>query len=279
MTYKISKLILQNYRNIISEKIDFSDGFNCVFGDNGNGKTNILEAIYYLSNKKSFRKNTFFPQLLSINSEKPEILISASLKNSENQLLSYSMKFSNLHHNYSIDGINSKKKINFEVIYINPFDSNYFHTSSSFRRNIIDKFMSLMDKKYKKTLNNYNNVLRNRNILLSKKNNKYLEQIKAIDEQFVDYSIDINIMRSEFINEINHYLKNIFNEIFSQNHLLKISLKSSFIGKSKKEIFKILHENLPKDEILGHTTHGIHRDDYLFCVHLFCCILFHICLF
>jgi recombinational DNA repair ATPase RecF len=47
----------------------FSDGINCIFGKNGNGKTNILEAIYYLINRKSFRKKTGFPQLLSMDSE------------------------------------------------------------------------------------------------------------------------------------------------------------------------------------------------------------------
>lgn len=61
---KLSKLHLSNYRNIEEQVLVFSPGINCIFGNNGNGKTNLLEAIYYLVNKKSFRKNTSFSQLI-----------------------------------------------------------------------------------------------------------------------------------------------------------------------------------------------------------------------
>ena len=68
---KLLKLHLANYRNIEQQILEFSPGINCIFGNNGNGKTNLLEAIYFLINRKSFRKNTSFSQLISIECEKP----------------------------------------------------------------------------------------------------------------------------------------------------------------------------------------------------------------
>ena len=66
---KITRLQVKNFRNLEDQVVNLSKGINCIFGDNGNGKTNVLEAIYFLATKKSFRKNCKFPQILSIDSE------------------------------------------------------------------------------------------------------------------------------------------------------------------------------------------------------------------
>ena len=78
-SYKISKLQVTNFRNLNSDIFQFNNGINCILGENGNGKTNILEAINVLCTKKSFRKNTSFPQFLSIDGGKPEIIFSSVL--------------------------------------------------------------------------------------------------------------------------------------------------------------------------------------------------------
>ena len=71
---KIQKLQVTNFRNLEPDIISFSPNINCILGENGNGKTNILEALYYISYRKSFRKNTSFPQIISIDCEEPEII-------------------------------------------------------------------------------------------------------------------------------------------------------------------------------------------------------------
>ena len=88
MDLKLKKLQVKNFRNLDSTILEFSDGINCIFGNNGNGKTNILEAIHFLIHKKSFRKNTAFPQIISVESEQPEILFSSYLEY-ENKFLTY----------------------------------------------------------------------------------------------------------------------------------------------------------------------------------------------
>ena len=77
---KLSALQVKNFRNLQNHIVTFGEGLNCIIGENGNGKTNILEAIYFLANKKSFRKKASFPQLLSIDGEKPEIIFSSVFK-------------------------------------------------------------------------------------------------------------------------------------------------------------------------------------------------------
>ena len=82
---KLHKLQVTNFRNLNNDVFEFSDNINCIFGNNGNGKTNILEAIHFLVNRKSVRKNTSFPQIISIESETPEILFSSILIEEKNK--------------------------------------------------------------------------------------------------------------------------------------------------------------------------------------------------
>ena len=106
--YKISKLQVTNFRNLNSEIITFTNGINCILGENGNGKTNILEAINVLATKKSFKKNTSFPQILSIDGGKPEIIFSSVLENNDEKI-SYSSKMTNETILWFLDGSPIKK--------------------------------------------------------------------------------------------------------------------------------------------------------------------------
>ncbi len=69
--WKVQKLQAQNFRNLGKDVFEFSPGINCIFGQNGNGKTNLLEAVHLLTNKKSFRKNTGYSQMINIEGASP----------------------------------------------------------------------------------------------------------------------------------------------------------------------------------------------------------------
>ena len=124
---KISRLQVQNFRNLYPEVVEFGPGINCIVGRNGNGKTNILEAIYFLSTKKSFRKKAGFPQLLSIDGEKPEIIISSVFKDHENNLIPLTARLENQSSSWFLSGKQIKRKPPIKVVFINPFDSYNFH--------------------------------------------------------------------------------------------------------------------------------------------------------
>ena len=259
---KILSLKLSNFRNIEENVIEFSEKINCIFGENGNGKTNILEAIYYLSNKKSFRKKASFPQILSIDSEKPEIIIS-TLARLDKEKKTFSMKINLNSTIMSLNGTQVKSRPSLKSVFINPFDSYVFHTSSSFRRSWFDNHMSVLDIEFKKNLKKYNTSLKFRNTLLAKKPNSFLDQIKVIDIELSKYSKIIINKRVKFLNDLSEYTSGIFKQIFSEVHNLKITLDSKFIGYTERQIYDVFQQNLEKDLIIGYTKYGIHVDDFI----------------
>lgn len=244
--------------------MEFSDSINCILGENGNGKTNIIEAINVLVTKKSFRKNTAFPQLLSIDCEQPEIIISSVFKDEENILKTFSGKIFNNGQEWYLNSQPTKKKLEIGTIFINPFDSYGFHNTPSVRRTWIDQHLSLLDKSYKKSLNNYTTQLRFRNNLLSKKPNRFELQIKTIDEQIAKETIVIMDCRKSFLNQLSPFIKKSFMDIFSEEHELTISYDSKWQNLSEKQIYDTLQINLEKEKIVGHTLNGVHKDDYVF---------------
>jgi DNA replication and repair protein RecF len=259
----LKKLQLVNFRNLGKDVVEFSKGINCIFGDNGNGKTNLLEAIYFLANRKSFRKNTSFQQIISVECEKPEIIFSSIFERDQN-LISFTGKVDNLKSEWFLNNKSVKKKIGLKTIFINPFDSFSFHTTSSFRRNWIDTHLSYLSKEYKTVLTKFNTALRFRNNLLKKRPTNYRQQIEAIDPQFSEHSFKIIQMRKAFLEELKEYCMLTFKIIFDESHELSIELDSKFNGHSQDQILEYYKNSVQKDEIIGHTRTGIHRDDYVF---------------
>ncbi len=262
-SYKISKLQVTNFRNLNPDILTFTNGINCILGENGNGKTNILEAIHVLATKKSFRKNTSFPQFLSIDGEKPEIIFSSVLEDDQHQKHSYSSKMTNDSILWFLDGAPIKRRLDIKVVFINPFDSYGFHNSASDRREWIDYFLSQLDDQYKKNLSKYNQAIRFRNALLSKKPSKYKEQILASDGELSALSVALTTRRIDFLKEIEPYIGDTFQQIFSEKHKLQINLDSRIIGLTAANVQKVFLNNLETDCERGHTSYGPHKDDYV----------------
>lgn len=268
MGYKLSKLQTTNFRNLDPDIIHFGNGINCILGENGNGKTNILEAVHVLATRKSFRKNASFPQFLSIDGEEPQIIFSSVItkviNNSEElHSINYSGKVNPTNSNWYQDGTPQTKKPEVDVVFINPFDSYGFHNTSSHRRLWIDQHLSKLDKIYKKSLSKYTQALRFRNNLLSKKPNHLHAQLDTIDIEMAKYGALITQKRLEFLEEMKSFTKETFFQIFSEEHTLKIVLDSRVINFSETQLIKLLKERREKDLIIGHTSYFIHKDDYV----------------
>lgn len=262
-TYKISKLQVTNFRNLNPDIITFSPGINCILGENGNGKTNILEAINVLATKKSFRKNTSFPQFLSIDGGKPEIIFSSVFSNQDSEVMSYTSKMTNDSILWFLDGTPVKKRLDIKVVFINPFDSYGFHNNASDRREWLDYFLSQLDDLYKKGLSKYTLALRFRNTLLNKKPSRFKEQVLAGDVELSQLSYFLTKKRVEFLEALEPILGETFQSLFSEKHNLKINLDSRIIGMSSENIQKLLANNIETDSDRGHTSYGPHKDDYV----------------
>ena len=256
----ISKISIRNFRNLGNIQLDFSSRINCITGDNGNGKTNILEAVHFLINRKSFHKNTSFPQILSTECGQPEIIFNSLFLNRSKEI-HYSGKWSREGHSWFINGKKNKNRIDLKNIFIGPFDSLNFYSSPNSRRIWFDKHARKLNKEYDSLYIKYHKLLKFRNTLLTNKSYKFLEQIRAIDSDLCPISFEIHKLKKILISEINDFSENIFKEIFSDEHKIELKLKSSILQiQDSSTIQKVMFENLEKDKIIGHTSKGIHKD-------------------
>ncbi len=258
---KIRKLQTQNFRNLDDSIISFSSGINCILGENGNGKTNILEAIYLLITRKSFRKNARFPQYLGIDGENPEIYLSAAFEE-DRQLIPYSGKLWKERAEWYLKGKPTKKKLPVGVIFIDPFDGQKFYASASGRRHWFDTHLSQLNPTYAKNLSRYQAGLRQRNSLLSHKPVEFRQQISALDSDMAPIAVELTACRKQFLKELEVFAEKIFGELFDEKHKLGLGLNGQMINADVQEYLQMLAKNLPRDEMAGHSKCGVHRDDY-----------------
>jgi DNA replication and repair protein RecF len=258
----LSKLQIKNFRNIEDQIISFSKGINCILGDNGNGKTNILEAIYYLAYRKSFRKKNSFPQLLSVDGEKPEILFSSVFNKNNEEEVFYSGRLNSDESTWFLNGKTTKSKLPIKVVFINPFDSFLFFSQASFRRTWFDQYISLIDPLYKQLLSNYTKALKSRNIILSKRPSLNNIQLDVYETEMNTYGVQITKKRIEFLHSIEEYLSATFKKLFSIEHHLSVELSTKCQLNKDDALSSILKKNREVDVQAGRSTYGIHLDDY-----------------
>lgn len=261
--WKIKKLQVHNFRNLRPDIFEFIPGINCIFGKNGNGKTNLLEAIHLLTNKKSFRKNTSYSQMVNIEGGKPEFILQSVFDNGA-ELKAYSLRTSDKLEERFLNNVPHKGKTLSSSVFINPFDSYSFHTSSTFRRQWLDSHLSLMDLEYKQVMGRFQKAMRFRNSVLGMGGKSASSQLRAIDEQIADYSALITQKRYEFLNDLNRHITPTYRAIFSAEHALQLDLDSMFLHWDAKRISDFYRHQESTDLKAGITGVGVHRDDCIF---------------
>ena len=230
----LQKVRLTNFRNLSEKIIEFKSNLNCICGNNGNGKTNLLEAIYFSINKKSFRKKASFQQILSADSGKSEIISSITVTNKAKDTDYYSIQWESDKYTCILNGQKKIRKPKLSCVFVSPFDSFSFHNESSFRRNLIDSFISRIAPEYKKVLNDYTKLLRQKNSLL--KTTQNIAQIDAIDTILSEKIAFIVKYRVKFIADINPYLKEIYHDIFSNSISLELEIESKFVDSMQVQL-------------------------------------------
>ena len=185
----ISHLSLKNFRNIKDLKITFDKPMTILYGNNGQGKTNIVESIYLLSNAASFR-TSYFKEMIDNESEFAIIegeINSLKKKNKHKVILSKSGKTA-----YINDVIINKVSDyigKFNAVCFSPEDVSLFKDSPSIRRHFLDKELSSLFPVYIKQLINFKNTLEQRNALLKGKIDYDL--LDVIDDKLIESSYDI----------------------------------------------------------------------------------------
>ena len=257
----ITSLKLKNFRNYEELKIDFNKDVNIIYGDNAQGKTNILEAIFVSAIGKSFRTNKD-KQLIKFEKDFSVIEVEFSKSDRDGNIkIELSDK-----KNVFVNGVKIKKLSellgNIHIVIFTPDDINILKDGPTQRRRFLNIFISQLRPNYVYCLNMYLKALEQRNIYLKqiKFENKSDEFLDIWDEKIADYAEKVFKYRYEFINKIKNKIKSIHSEITENNEDIDIEYVSDFT--TKKEFLNILKNNRKIDIIKGFTTKGVHRDDF-----------------
>ena len=261
----LKQLNLYNFKNFKEKNFSFDTKINCFTGNNGVGKTNILDAIYFLSFGKSFLNNNirqiihFGEEAFSVKGDflinkKPEI-IHISYQNDKKKIIKRNNKI--------YDRLSDHIGL-IPLVMISPYDRDLIAEHGEIRRKFVDKIISQSDPAYLSALIGYQKNLAQRNRLLKyfASNHKFDKETLGIyDEQLHQYGTVIFNKRKNFIQALSEFLKEKYQILSGGKESVDISYYSEL---EIKPLLDLLKENIQKDRILQHTSKGIHRDDFLF---------------
>ncbi|AUP78359.1 DNA replication/repair protein RecF [Flavivirga eckloniae] len=261
----LKSLSLLNYKNFDSKSFTFNDKINCIVGNNGIGKTNVLDAIYHLSFGKSYfnpvatqnirHHEDFFVINGDYEKDEKNEKIVVSLKRGQKKVIKRNAK---IYEKFS-------DHIGFlPLVIISPADRDLIIEGSTTRRKFIDSVISQSDKTYLSHLINYNKILAQRNALL-----KYFalnhtfnnDTLEVYNNQLTDYGTAIFEKRDAFLKTFIPIFKARYEAISSGNESVDLVYHSDlFDGK----LNTLLQNTINKDKALQYTSVGIHKDDLHF---------------
>ncbi len=263
----LKHLSLVNYKNFSSKNLEFDPVINCLVGDNGVGKTNILDAIYHLS----FGKSYFNPVATqNIKHETDFFVIEGEFEKNgraEKIICSFKKGLKKIIKRNDKAYEKFSEHIGFlPLVIISPSDRDLIIEGSDTRRKFIDGVISQSDKAYLKTLIKYNKVLMQRNSLL-----KYFavnhtfdnDTLTIYNEQLQGFGTEIHQKRMEFISAFIPIFKEQYAHISEKEEQIMLSYESQL---SEKKLSELLESSITKDRALQYTSMGIHKDDLNFTI-------------
>jgi len=256
----IEKLELNNYRNYKTLLLEFDHGTNILYGDNAQGKTNILEAVYVCGTTKS-HKGSKDREIINFDEEDAHIRIFVNKDKDIYQIDMHLKK--NKSKGIAINGVPIKKAaelfgiINF--VFFSPEDLNIIKNGPSERRRFLDLELCQLNKLYLLQLTDYNRILNQRNKLLKSNFSPELEAtLEVWDEQLINYGSVLINERAKFIKELNEIIPDIHSSLTGDKENIEIVYEPN-IGASEFE--KKLTKNREKDMRMRTSSVGPHRDD------------------
>ena len=261
----IKNLKLFNFKNHSEKSFDFSPEINCFVGNNGAGKTNILDALHYLSMAKSFLGNLdaqnilhesdFFAIEAEIQGEEKNDIIKVQLPKEGKKIIKKNDKT----YERIADHIGFLPSV-----MISPYDANLISDGSESRRKFLDAMISQTDSDYLFALIQYQKTLQQRNALLKyfAKNRTFdLDSLEIYNEPLNKFGTQIFEKRQRFVASILPTIQHLYEIISKGNEKVTVIYESNL---NEQNFEEILSENLEKDRVLTYTSRGIHKDDLRF---------------
>ncbi len=256
----IKRIELTNFRNYTKQEIDLNPNINIFYGENAQGKTNIIEAIFLCGFGKSFRAKKDSEMILlgeeksliKINYKKDyrEGKIEINLKNKKEIKLN-DIKIKKL----------SELLGNINIVIFTPDDINILKGGPQNRRKFLDIMISQLKPNYMYNLNLYLKTLEQRNNYLRQIKDEKSDLLDIWDEKLAEYAFNICKYREEFIKKIQNKIEKIHQDITKEKEKIKIEYITEC--NNKEEFLKILKNRRKLDLIKGYTTKGVHRDDFM----------------
>jgi len=259
----LQKLTITNFKNCAEAILLFSDKINCFIGDNGTGKTNLLDAIHYLSFCKSY-----FNPIDTQNIRHHEAFFSIHgtyLKNSDSpdtiscvQKTDHRKVFKTNQKEYErlADHIGL-----FPLVMVSPYDRDLINEGSDVRRRYLDGVISQFDKTYLDNLISYNKALAQRNALLKHFADTHSfnsGMLEIWDRQLAEYGHKIHDKRNSFLKDFIPIFQHYFNFISEGKESVAIEYISQLFD---RDLDQLLAVSVEKDRAARYTTQGIHKDD------------------
>ncbi len=258
----VKKLSIENIRSHEKFEVKLSPTVTLIVGNNGSGKTSILEAIYIALQGTSFKGgdndilryespwwrieielDTFIKQTITFNPD----LVANRKKITIGDKVMYRLP----------------TKYKMPLVLFEPDDLRLLHGSPTRRRQFIDRFISQLDPLYLNAIHKYERALKQRNNLL-KKQNSSRDELFVWDIALSEYGTYIIEKRIAFIEQINSNLDEQYNLIAMSQNIASVHYSNTYIGDIKQKLLNDLHGHIEKDKILGFTSTGPHRHDVVF---------------
>lgn len=258
---RLNKLLLINFKNIHQAELNLSEGFNCFVGENGAGKTNVLDAVYYLAMSKSAFTMTDGQSVCHgeeffviegdyrTDSEREE-LVNCSFSRKGGKMIKRNGK----EYERLADHVGT-----FPVVIVSPQDGELITDAAEERRKYINGFLSQLDRQYLSTMIRYNNVLAERNRYL--KSGSAEEMLLIYDQQLSSLGQEIYHARRDIIAQMQPLVAEYYATLSDDREKVDIAYRSELAEMSLEELLLRARQ---RDIVNQFTTTGVHRDDIIF---------------
>jgi len=258
----LEKIVISDFRNISLQEIEFSPNINCISGNNGEGKTNLLDAVHYLSMTKSaFATSDRF----NFRHGTEEFSLAGTYLMENGTRSRFSMKMTMKGEKKVRRDDKPYQKISehiglLPVVMVSPADVSMVSESGEERRRFVNAVLSQMDREYMSAMQQYNRLLLQRNRML-KEMEVDRPLLEVIDMRMAALAAPIYERRKRFIEDLRPIVSEYYKAVSGDTEQVDIEYETEL---SKASLDQLLAASYEKDRVLKHTTSGIHRDDFIF---------------
>ncbi len=257
---RLDSISIINFKNVADEQLSLGPGINCFVGDNGAGKTNILDAVHYLAMARSIQTLSdsqcvrhgedgyLIDGRFRYDDERMEQVVCAYTRRGGKTLKRNGKEYERLSEHLGA----------FPIVVVSPSDSALISDSAEERRRYLNKFLSQIDRGYMSALMRYNGALQERNKLLK---SSPVEEMLLIYDAMLAQSADVVFARrASLIEEIRPLVERYYAELSEERETIGMEYRSEL---SNAPLTELLLAARQRDIVNEHTTVGIHRDDML----------------